>query len=109
MNNKTAKILLSAVMLLAVTVAVVLAGRYISARNELSSLKKDLAASTAEWKRINEEKIVVQKELKEVKNELREATLTITESEERAEELEKDIQALEKEIEELKTQVSPAP
>ena len=101
--NKTVKIMLSAVIAIAVAVMIVLGGQYLSARREFSALKSDLDTSTATWKRINEEKLEVQKELKAVKNDLRDAELTIEESEERAEMLKKDIEKLEKEIQELKS------
>ena len=103
--NKPAKILLSLVMLLGTVLMIVFGSRYFTARKELSALKKDLSESTAAWKQTNEEKLVIQKELKEVKNELRDAELTITESEERAQALRQDIEQLEKEIEELKTKL----
>lgn len=102
MNNKTMKICLSAVMVCIVVLVAVLFSGYLSESRDLSSLKKELSASTDAWKKINEEKLVVQKDLKEAKNQLREAELTISESEERAAELEAEIKTLEKEIEALK-------
>ena len=101
--NKTQKIMLSAVIAVAIAVMIVLGGQYLSYRRELSGLKSDLAVSTAAWKKINEEKLVIQKELKAVKNDLRDVELTIEESEERAETLKKDIETLEQDIDELKS------
>ena len=106
--NKTQKALLAAVILLGIIVMAVFGNSYLSARRELSALKKELNESTAVWKRINEEKLVVQKELKEAKNDLRDAELTVSESEERAASLESDIEALEKEISELKLKLGSA-
>ena len=104
--NKTQKIILAAVIAVAIAVMIVFGGQYLSARRELSGLKKELDTSTAAWKKINEEKLVVQKELKAVKSDLRDVELTIEESEERAETLKKDIETLEKEIDELKSSLS---
>ena len=101
--NKALKAMLSAVMLLALLLMSVLCFRYISDRADLSSLKTDLEDSTAAWKKTNEEKIAIQKLLKNAKNDLREAELTISESEETSEKLNIEISELEKSIEELKT------
>ena len=106
--NKTQKTLLAVTMVLGAAIIVVFSGRYMSARKELTALKSDLAASTATWKQINEEKLVVQKELKTVKNELRDVELTISESEERAAALEAEIETLEKEILALKDKLPAA-
>lgn len=103
--NKTQKALLAAVILLGIIVMAFFGSSYLSARRELTALKKELNESTTVWKQINEEKLVVQKELKEAKNELRDAELTVSESEERAVSLESDIEVLEKEISELKTKL----
>ncbi len=104
--NKTQKIMLSAVMVTGIVLMILFGSSYFSSRRELSALKKELTESTAVWKQINEEKLVVQKELKEVKNSLRDAELTISESEERAICLEADIAQLEKDIEELNAKLS---
>ena len=104
--NKTQKIMLSAVMVMGIVLMILFGSSYFSSRRELSALKKELTESTAVWKQINEEKLVVQKELKEVKNSLRDAELTISESEERAISLEADIAQLEKDIEELNAKLS---
>ena len=101
--NKTQRSLLAAVVVLGLLLMVLFGNSYLSARRELSALKTELNESTASWKQINEEKLVVQKELKEARNELRDAELTISESEERAASLKTDIETLEKEIDELKT------
>ena len=77
--------------------------QYHNACSELSVLKSDLAASTAVWKQINEDKLIVQRELKVAKNNLREADLTIEESSVKILELEEDIARLEQEIEALKS------
>lgn len=106
--NKTQKILMSAVTCLALAVMMLLGSSYLSSRRELSSLKKDLKESTAAWKQINEDKLVVQKELKAVKDELRDAELTVSESEERAVSLRTDIETLEEEIRELKSKMTSA-
>ena len=104
--NKNGKSLQNVLLVLAAVLAVVVmavsALHYRDARQELSSLKKDLEESTARWQQTNEEKLVVQRELKAAKNSLREADLTIEESEERAAELEAEIAALEQEIEAMK-------
>ena len=102
--NKTQKALLAVVMVCAIVVAVVLFSGYRSDRKVLSGLKKDLEESTATWKRINEEKLEVQKDLKEVKDALREAELIYSDAEERALELEQEIAGLEKSISEIKAQ-----
>ena len=102
---KSLKIILSIVMIFALAVIVVFSSRYLAARHELSSLKEDLAASTAAWKDTNERKLAVQKELKAVKNDLREAELTITDNEEHAAELNEEIETLEAEIEALRKQI----
>ena len=65
--SKAQKMLLFAVIVSAVAVIIVFAGRYQSARHELSALKQDLAISTAAWKETNERKLAVQKELKAAK------------------------------------------
>ena len=54
--SKMQKLLLCAVIVSAVALIIVFAGRYLSARNELSALKQDLAVSTAAWKETNERK-----------------------------------------------------
>lgn len=104
--SKVQKGMLSAVLVLCLVLMVILSGRYLSASRELSSLKKDLDASTAVWKQINEEKLAVQKDLKEVRSALRETELTIVDAEERAEELKAEIETLEKEIESLRSGIS---
>ena len=106
--SRATKSMLTVVIILGIVLMAVLGSGYLSARRELSVLKKDLNESTETWKRINEEKLVIQKELKEARNNLRDAELTISESEERAAELEKDIEALEKEVSELKDKLSSA-
>ena len=63
MKNKLQFYLLCAVVALAVAVMVFSGSQYLSARKELSSLKADLEASTAAWKKTNEEKLDIQKEL----------------------------------------------
>ena len=105
MKNKLQFYLLCAVVALAVAVMVFSGSQYLSARKELSSLKADLEASTAAWKKTNEEKLEIQKELKTVKNDLRDAQVTIEESEERSATLQEDIETLEKAIIELKTRL----
>ena len=97
--NKAQKVLLYAVMAAAVAVSVFLVGGYRSARREYSVLKSDLAASTETWKRINEEKLIVQKDLKAVKEEIRDAEMTLEEYEE----LKAEVEALEAEVESLKS------
>ncbi len=97
------KILLFLAVILSAAMMAVFFLQYRDASNELSALKTDLAESTAVWKQINEDKLIVQRELKAAKNNLREAELTIEESAEKAEEIEKDIAELEKEIEALKS------
>ena len=106
--NKTQKFMLTAAVILGILTMALFGSSYISSRRELSSMKKELKESTAAWKQINEDKLVVQKELKAVKDELRDAELTISESEERALSLSSDIETLEKEIEELKKNLSPS-
>jgi peptidoglycan hydrolase CwlO-like protein len=103
--NKAQKIMLSLVMIAGFVLIVILGSSYLSETRTLSSLKKELADSTAAWKQINEDKLVVQKELKAVKAELRDAELTVSESEERAASLESDIASLEAEIETMKMQL----
>ena len=104
--SKNQKILLSAVLLFAVVLIVVFSTRYLSARRDLSVLKTELSESTARWKQINEEKLVVQKDLKAAQEVLRDAELTIQESEERVVILENSIADLEKEIAELNKKLS---
>lgn len=77
--------------------------QYRSARKELSVLKADLITSTASWKQINEEKLIIQRKLKTARENLREATLVIEEAEVKTKEIEADISELEKEIEVLKS------
>ena len=101
--NKSQKNLLSAVMLLSVVLMAVLFLNYRSGRRELSQLKTDLIESTDTWKQINEEKLIVQRELKEAKSELRDVELTISEDEEKIEKFENDIAELEIRIDELKS------
>lgn len=95
-------LLLLLAMILAAAVMAVSFLQYRNARSELSALKKNLEESTARWQQINEDKLVVQRELKAAKNNLREAELTIEESEERAAELREEIAVLEQEIEALR-------
>ena len=97
------KILLSLALILAAALIAVFFLQYRDASHELSVLKADLADSTAVWKQINEDKLIVQRELKTAKNDLREAELTIEESAEKITEIENDIAELEKEIEMLKS------
>ena len=97
------KILLSLAVILAAALIAVFFLQYRNASHELSVLKIDLADSTAVWKQINEDKLIVQRELKAAKNDLREAELTIEESAEKITEIENDIAELEKEIETLKS------
>ena len=54
--NKTQKALLAAVILLGIIVMAFFGSSYLSARRELTALKKELNESTAVWKQINEEK-----------------------------------------------------
>lgn len=105
--NKTVKIMLCAVMLIAFTLMVLFGGEYLDASRKYKVLKNDLADSTAIWKHVNESKLVIQKELKAVRSDLREVELTISESEERAAELEAEISQLEKDVETLKSAGSP--
>ena len=102
-NVNIEKILLSIAAIFAAAVMVVSFIRYRNERIELNSLKAELDVSTGTWKHINDEKVVIQKELREAKNNLREAELTIEESEERMKDLEKEIEDLKKEIESLKS------
>ena len=51
-------------VLLAVVLMTVFFLQYRSARRELSELKADLVSSTAAWKQINEEKLIIQRKLK---------------------------------------------
>ena len=97
------KFLLSLAVILAAALMAVFFMQYRGAAHELSVLKTDLADSTAVWKQINEDKLIVQRELKAAKNDLRDAELTIEESAEKIEEIKKDIAELEKEIETLKS------
>ncbi len=106
--NKTQKMLLATVIVIGTVLMVLFSCSYLSARHELSVLKVSLNESTAVWKQINEEKLIIQQELKEARNELRNAELTVSESEERAASLQTDIEVLEKEIQELKTQLEKA-
>lgn len=99
MNKKSSGILLLLSLVFAVAIVIVFSLQYHSDIGKLSALKNELTESTAAWKKINEDKLVIQKELKEEKNKLRDAELTISESEERIEELEKEISDLEKQIE----------
>ncbi len=102
--NRTQVCLLILAVILAAAVISVSYLRYRDAQAEFSSLKKEVEASTSRWQKINEEKLVVQRELKAAKNNLREANLTIEESEERAAELLEEIRILEQEIVELTNQ-----
>ena len=97
------KLLLSLAMLLAAALVVVSVIRYRDASANLSALKSDIETSTASWKKINEEKLIIQRDLKAARNDLREVDLTIEESEEKAQEIRADITELEKEIEALKS------
>ena len=105
--NKTGKtfqnILLVFAVLLSAAIVAVSAFQYRDASLELSSLKKELDESTARWQQTNEEKLVIQRDLKTAKNSLREADLTLEEAAERASELKAEISALEQEIETLKS------
>ena len=91
-------------VLLAVVLMTVFFLQYRSACRELSELKADLVSSTASWKQINEEKLIIQRKLKAAKENLREATLVIEEAEEKTKEIEADIEELEKEIDILKSE-----
>ncbi len=102
--SKTMKILLCAVMAAAVALSVLLLGNYQSAHREYSALKNDFDASDSAWRRINEEKLVIQKDLKAVKEEIREAEMTLEEYEE----LKSEVEALEKEVEALKSAAASA-
>lgn len=104
-DNRFLYILLTCAMILSVAVMSVSLLQYRKARADLSMQKKALETSTAAWQKTNEEKLIIQRELKTVKNSLREADLTIQESEERAAELRDEIEILEKEIEALRNAV----
>ena len=97
------KLLLLLAMLLAAALVVVSVIHYRDASANLSALKSDIETSTASWKKINEEKLIIQRDLKAARNDLREVDLTIEESEEKAQEIRADITELEKEIEALKS------
>ena len=97
--NKSQKILLCIVMAAAIIVSAFLTVGYLTARREYSDLKTSLTASTETWRRINEEKLVVQKELKAVKDELRDAEMSLEEYAD----LVAEVEALEKEVEALKS------
>ena len=94
--------LLTLSMLFAIIIISVSCIKYYDACTELSVLKADLNESTARWQQINEEKLVIQRELKAAKNNLREANLTIEESNERAVVLLAEIETLEQEIQAMK-------
>ena len=112
MENKNRNAFQAFLVFLSVLLAVVLMTvfflQYRSARRELSELKADLVSSTAAWKQINEEKLIIQRKLKAAKENLREATLVIEEAEEKTKEIEADIEELEKEIEILKSEKPPS-
>ena len=96
---KSQKILLCIVMAAAIIISISLATGYLTARREYSELKTSVSASTETWKRINEEKLVVQKELKAVKDELRDAEMSLEEYAD----LVAEVEALEMEVEALKS------
>ena len=96
---KSQKILLCIVMAAAIIVSAFLTVGYLTARREYSDLKTSLSASTETWRRINEEKLVVQKELKAVKDELRDAEMSLEEYAD----LVAEVEALEREVEALKS------
>lgn len=96
--NKVQKYLLCAVMILSLVVSVLLGAQVHQSRLVYASLRSDLSASTESWKQTNEEKLVLQKELKTVKDELREARMTLEEYDA----LKAEVEALEKEVSVLK-------
>ena len=92
------KILLSTVCFSAIVIMVVCSVSYRSARLFLSELRKEDNAVTESWKKINDDKIVIQKEIKSAKNDIRLAEDIILD----VENMKTEITQLEKEIDELK-------
>ena len=98
MSNQQ-KVLLSSVCLVAVIIMVVCLISYRSARLSLSEIRKEDNAVTESWRKINEDKIVIQKEIKSAKNDIRLAEDIISD----VENMKTEITQLENEIEELKS------
>ena len=101
--NKLQKVLLSLVCITILTICTVFSSHIITSRHKLDSLNQQLYESTLRWKKTDENKTILQKQLKELQNELREIELTLSESEKRSEELKQEISVLEKEIEVLES------
>ena len=93
---------LKAILMLAMLLAVILAGILFSDllrdRQALHDLEAQLADSRASWESIAEKREALQDELKVAEEALKEARLTLQESVERADSLRSDIEALASEI-----------
>lgn len=101
MNKKTT-FWLSAAVIAALILCVVLGNRISSRLQQVNSISEALKISQSSWQQTAAEKEGLQDELKIVQNNLREAELTLSESLTRASELEAEIRALEEEISMLK-------
>ena len=103
--------LLTAVMIAALAVILVLGAGIVRDQRKVRELSRELADSRARWMDTAERKEALQKELKTVEESLKEAKLTLEESTSRAEELQGEIDGLKEEIQALregKNQEEPA-
>ena len=89
--------LLTAVMMAALAVILVLGAGILRDQRKVRELSRELADSRARWMDTAERKEALQKELKTVEESLKEAKLTLEESEARAEQLRADIAELKEE------------
>ena len=106
MNNRSMKIILSVVALLALAVILVSSVRYISLGKQLKDVEGRLSESRASWENTAAEKEEKQTELKALKDSYREAELSLEEAKERSVTLKEDIETLKQEIRDLETKLS---
>ena len=101
MNSQT-KIILCAVMAVAIAFIVLSSLYYFDLGRQLQDSEDRLAESRAVWEQIAAEKETLQTELKNKQDELKEAQFTYNESMEKAEKYQKEIDSLRLDIEALK-------
>lgn len=100
--TKGMKGLLTAVMIAALAVILVLGAGILRDQRKVRELSRELADSRARWMDTAERKEALQKELKTVEESLKEAKLTLEESTSRAEELQAEIDGLKEAIQALR-------
>ena len=96
-------LLISVLFSLALILCFILDHQLISGQIELTNAQME--NSTENWNRINEEKLVLQQDLKLLNEQLRDAEMTLDESTERIDELSEEIATLKNDISDLNRQL----